>query len=92
MESSYWDIETSGVANMCGPGSSVTGCDDTKGRTTSQLHQQSTFTDWDFINVWNIGENQTCPYLRTFLASDINKDGIVNLLDLSIMGERWLLK
>jgi len=45
---------------------------------------------WDFTNTWNIGENQIYPYLRTFPASDINKDNITNLLDLSIMAGQWL--
>jgi len=42
------------------------------------------------FNIWNIGENQTYPYLRTYLSSDINKDGIVNFLDLSITANQWM--
>jgi len=53
------------------------------------MKQQSTFTDWGFINTWAIGENQTYPYLRTFLASDINKDRVTNFLDIVIVAERW---
>ena len=83
---SYWDTQTSGVGTSVCWGK---GCLD-YGRTTDQMHQQSTFTDWDFINVWDIGENQTYPYLRTVPASDINKDHITNLLDLSIMAEQWM--
>ena len=83
---SYWDIETSGKPNMCG----MLNCDNSYGKTTAEMMQQSTFTDWDFINVWNIGENQTYPYLRSYLAADINKDGIVNLLDLSITANQWM--
>jgi len=85
---SYWDIETSGEPNMCG--NEYEDCNNYYGKTTAQMHQQSTFTDWDFINVWNIGENQTYPYLRTYLSSDINKDGIVNFLDLSITANQWM--
>ena len=59
-------------------------------KTTAQLHQQSTFTDWDFLHTWTIGENQTYPYLRTYSAADLNKDKIVNMLDLSIMAEQWM--
>jgi len=40
--------------------------------------------DWEFINIWGIGENQAYPYLRTVPAGDINKDRIVNFLDLCI--------
>ena len=84
----FWDIETSGEPNMCGNEHST--CDNSYGKTTAEMHQQSTFTDWDFINVWNIGENQTYPYLRVYLPSDINKDRIVNFLDLSITANKWL--
>ena len=65
IEASYWNVETSGLANMCGPGSPAAGCDDSKGKTTEQMKQQSTFTDWDFINIWAIEEHQTYPYIRT---------------------------
>ncbi len=84
----FWDIETSGEPNMCGNEHSR--CDNSYGKTTAQLHQQSTFTDWDFINVWNIGENQTYPHLRVYLAGDINKDRIVNFLDFAITANKWL--
>jgi hypothetical protein len=88
---SYWDTETSGEPNMCGyQGPNATGCDNIYGKTTNQLHQQSTFQDWDFINVWNIGENQTYPYLRTVSPGDINKDHITNLLDIRIICDQWL--
>ena len=86
----FWDIETSGEPNMCGNEHPL--CDNSYGKTTDEMQTRSTFTDtgWDFINVWGIGENQTYPYLRTFLAGDINKDGIVNFLDLSIMANQWM--
>ncbi len=91
--SSYWDIENSGEPNMCGYQSDCSsGCDPNYGKTTYQLHQQSTFIDWDFINVWNIGENQTYPYLRVYLAADLNKDRIVNFLDVAITVNQWLEK
>ena len=86
---SYWDIETTGEPNMCGNPEDPN-CDNSYGKTTSQLQQQSTFTGWDFIGVWNIGENQTYPYLRTVPAGDINKDKTVNFLDVAILGEKWM--
>jgi len=89
--SSYWNPQTSGETDMCGYQSDCSsGCDPNYGKTTVEMHQQSTFTDWDFINVWDIGENQTYPYLRFYLPSDINKDGIVNFLDLSITANQWM--
>jgi hypothetical protein len=54
------------------------------------MKQQSTFTDWEFIDVWDIGENQTYPFLRTHSADDVNKDGIVDFLDLCIIAEQWM--
>jgi hypothetical protein len=87
----FWDTDTQthGVTKSIGRNTGGT-IVNVSGLPTSQLHQQSTFTDWDFINVWDIGENQTYPYLRVYLPSDINKDGIVNFLDFAITANKWL--
>jgi hypothetical protein len=79
---SFWDVNTSGMDYSAGG----------VGKTTDHMQIRSTFidADWDFINVWNIGENQTYPYLRVYLTGDINKDGIVNFLDLSITANQWM--
>lgn len=55
-ENCFWDTETSGYATS--PGGT--------GRTTTQMKTQSTFTNWDFVNVWGIdaGINDGYPYLR----------------------------
>jgi hypothetical protein len=90
ISNSYWDIETSGEPNMCGYQRYGTGCDPNYGKTTAEMKKQSTFQDWDFIDTWNIGENQTYPYLRSYPAGDINKDGIVNFRDLAFMALQWL--
>ena len=50
---SYWDIQTSG--QFSSPGGI--------GKTTAQMKQQNTFSGWDFINVWNIIDTVTYPYL-----------------------------
>jgi hypothetical protein len=62
------------------------------GLPTAQMQMRSTFADagWDMINIWDIGENQTYPFLRTHLPGDIDKDNNVNLFDLSILAENWL--
>lgn len=87
----YWDRETSGMAIMCGSETGGgSGCCDANGKTTAEMMRQSTFPDWDFINVWGIGENQTYPYLRVYRAGDINHDGAVNFLDVAILGEQWM--
>ena len=54
------------------------------------MKEQSSFSEWDFVKEWGIGENQTFPYLRKYSASDINKDEVVNLIDLSILAEDWM--
>ena len=77
---SFWDIETSGQTGSAGG----------EGKTTAEMMQQSTFEGWDFVNVWEIGENQTYPYLRKYSAANINKDHKVDLLDIRILCEQWL--
>ena len=88
----FWDIniQTHGVTESIGYDSGTS--TNVAGLPTAQMQTISTFTDadWDFINVWNIGENQTYTYLRVYLPSDINKDGIVNFLDLSITANQWM--
>ncbi len=80
--SSFWDIQTSGLSTSDGG----------EGKTTAQMLAESTFTDagWDFIEVWNMGENQTYPFLRTHPAGDINHDSIVNFYDFAILAYHWL--
>ncbi len=79
--SNFWDVHTSGWATSDGgiP------------KTTTEMKTQSIFAHagWDFIEIWNIGENQTYPYLRTVPAGDINKDKTVNFLDLCIIAQQW---
>ena len=79
---SFWDIDTSGQATSAGG----------TGKTTAQMQTQSTFTDygWDFVEIWNIGENQTYPYLRQYPAGDLNHDGRVDLIDFAIFADHWL--
>jgi hypothetical protein len=86
----FWntDTQTHGVTESIGGGSGVV--TNVLGLPTFQLHQKSTFTNWDFISIWNIGENQTYPYLRVYLPSDINKDRIVNFLDFAITANKWM--
>ncbi len=57
---------------------------------TVQMKAQSSYTNWDFINIWNIGENQTYPFLRPYKAGDLNHDGIVNNTDFAILADDWL--
>jgi len=79
---SFWDTETSDQS------SSAAGTP----RTTAEMKTQSTFTSagWDFIEVWDIGENQTYPFLRMYVAGDINHDGVVDFRDIAYLAESWL--
>lgn len=50
----YWDIQTSGLTtSACG-----------NGKTTLEMKQQSTFTNWDFNNLWKINEGTSYPYFN----------------------------
>ena len=60
------------------------------GKTTAEMMQEATFTNWDFVEIWNIGENQTYPYLRFYSVADLNHDGCVDFIDVAILGKHWL--
>jgi len=51
---SYWDVETSGQSSSDGG----------EGKPTVEMKQQATYVGWDFVNVWNIVEGITYPFLR----------------------------
>ena len=78
----FWDVE----ASDCNVGDGGTGL------PTAEMRMRSTFADagWDMVNVWDIGENQTYPFLRKHRGSDINKDDETDFLDLAVLAENWL--
>ncbi|MHC4087985.1 MAG: hypothetical protein ACYSWZ_14735 [Planctomycetota bacterium] len=84
----FWDSEVNPDVNGIGNTTDL----NVIGLPTAQMQQRSTFADagWDMVNIWDIGENQTYPFLRTHLPSDINKDDETNFLDLTILTENWL--
>ncbi|MEJ6950031.1 InlB B-repeat-containing protein [Natronospora cellulosivora (SeqCode)] len=51
---SYWDIETS---KQDSSGSGI-------GRTTSEMQEESTYDQWDFMDIWAIDEGNNYPYLQ----------------------------
>jgi hypothetical protein len=72
--SSFWDIDTSNQADMCGSQEEgASGCDDSFGLTTLSMQTASTFLDagWDFVeetengieDLWWINEGQDYPRL-----------------------------
>ena len=62
------------------------------GKPTTEMQKENTFTDvgWDFVEIWNIGENQTYPFLRVYPAGDLNHDRRVNFMDFAIFADHWL--
>jgi hypothetical protein len=71
---SFWDVETSGLLNMCGrQGRYTRTCDDSFGKTTTEMQTASTFLEagWDFVgeiengidNIWYMKEGQDYPRL-----------------------------
>ena len=48
------------------------------GRFTTAMKQQSTFTGWDFTNIWKIDEGLTYPYLKN-LANPFSSIGNISL-------------
>lgn len=85
----FYDItinsSVSGIGNRTDP-------PEVKGEPTPNMHILDTFINagWDMVNVWDIGENQTYPFLRAHLPSDINKDDETNFFDFAILAEHWL--
>ncbi len=84
VNASFWDVSTSGRFSSDGG----------EGKTTAEMKTENTFTDagWDFIDIWDIGENQTYPFLRIYPTGDINHDDIVNFYDFAILADHWLQK
>jgi hypothetical protein len=56
VEFSFWDTETSGMATSFGG----------TGLTTAEMQTESTFTGWDFVDVWYMLEGGSYPYLQIF--------------------------
>jgi len=50
----FWDTQTSGQATSAGG----------TGKTTAQMKQETTFTNWDFTTIWAIVEGVSYPTLR----------------------------
>jgi hypothetical protein len=86
----FWDTDVNPDVNGIGNSSDP----DVIGLPTSEMQKRTTFIDagWDMFNVWDIGENQTYPFLGAHLPSDINKDERTNLHDLAILAENWLVE
>lgn len=72
---SYWDKDTTGRATSAGSKRSY-------GKSTTEMKQQATFSDWDFDNIWTIDEDVSYPYFRWTFNADLSdlalSDGILS--------------
>jgi hypothetical protein len=86
--SCFWDHDVNPDVNGIGIGSDP----NVVGKSTAEMMTESTFTDagWDFVEVWDIGENQTYPFLRAYPPGDLNHDSMVNFIDVAILADHWL--
>lgn len=77
VDNSFWDTETSGQANSDG------GTD----KTTAEMKTQSTFTNWDFNDIWNIDpvENDGYPFLRNTGNATSVEDDILSKANPSLL-------
>ncbi len=84
----FWDDELAtgvdGIGNATDP--------NVIGKTTKNMQKESTFTNagWDFVEIWNIGENQTYPFLRVYPVGDLNHNSRVDFEDFAIFADHWL--
>jgi hypothetical protein len=77
----FWDTETSGQTTSAAGVS----------KTTAEMKQINTFTNWDFVETWGIEDNQTYPFLKlTYPVGDLNHDKVVDLFDFAIFASHWL--
>lgn len=67
--SCYWDTETSGMTT------SAAGV----GKTTTEMKTQSTYVNWDFVNVWTMTSADGYPALITTATSDTTPPGELNI-------------
>jgi hypothetical protein len=77
----FWDRATSGQTGSAGG----------TGKTTGAMMRQATFVNWDFVDVWDIIEDESYPFLRVFapvveVAVDIKPGSCPNPLNAASRG------
>ena len=82
----FWDSDINPDVNGVGNGTDP----NVTGKPTMEMKKENTFTDWDFVEIWGIGENQTYPFLWVYPAGDLNHSGGVDFEDYAIFAEHWL--
>ena len=82
VQSSFWDVQTSGVVDSDGG----------EGRTTYQMQTRNTYINagWDFVTIWDICERTNYPrFLWQIPAGDFLCPDGVNFFDFSFFAGHW---
>lgn len=77
IEDSYWDKEASTCSSSYGG----------MGKTTAEMMQQATFANWDFVNVWDLPENESYPSLKEVDSGMVVVNNIEHLIREKV--EQW---
>lgn len=80
---SFWDKDTTGQETTSPNYSNPNATPITEGaKSTSQMKQKSTFTNWDFDNIWRIDEGKDYPRLKILDYNwNENSDGTIRITD-----------
>lgn len=77
IEDSYWDKEASTCSSSYGGA----------GKTAAEMVQQATFANWDFVNVWDLPENESSPSLKEVDSGMVVVNNIEHLIREKV--EQW---
>ncbi len=93
VNNSFFDIDTTGIAKNSGINDTSwiystwvnTGLNNSYGITTEQMANQSTYTGWDFNNIW-VMTDDGYPQLRWIVDSNTEEKGYIKLSPLNEEG------
>ena len=86
LSNSFWDQETSGQSSACGynnEGYPVVACADA-GLTIAQALTQSSYSGWDFSDVWFMVDGSTRPFLRSEWSQEIRNTHQLQLMAMDL--------
>jgi len=79
---SYWDTGTSGQSSSAGG----------TGLSTADMMTTSSFTNWDFSNIWWMNDGNTRPFLRSEYSRNINNAHQLQLMSIGLTASYTLGK
>jgi len=85
--SCFWDSEIDGTLPGIGNGTDP----NVIGKTTAQMQMESTFTNWDFVDIWDICEGTNYPKLtwQVPMTGDFLCPDGVDMADFSFFAAYW---